>query len=89
MSGRGGRTPGPGMVAGMTHEAHDHHDVVVGRRGAGAGTLLGIIVIALLVAGVWYVAFGPGQGSVDGGDAIGPDDVNVSLEPPSVAPDAN
>jgi hypothetical protein len=62
--------------------------VVVDRGGSSLGTILGVIVIALLVVGVWYFAFGPGQGAFGGGSTK-PNDINVNIELPSVAPDAS
>jgi hypothetical protein len=74
----------------MSYEPRDDHDVVVvERRGSGMGTILGILVIAILVVGVWYFAFGPGQGTFGGGDTTQPNDINVNVELPSVAPDAS
>jgi hypothetical protein len=73
----------------MSNEPLDDHDVVVvERRGSGVGAILGVIVIALLLVGLWYFAFGPGQGSI-GGDTTQPNDINVNVELPSVAPDAS
>ena len=72
----------------MSTASHDDHDVVVVDRsggGGGAATILGVIVIALLVVGIWFFAFGPGQGTF-GGSTDQPNDINVNVELPSVAP---
>ena len=87
MSVRNGRTPTPGTVRGMSNEHHDSDVVVVDRGGGGAGLILGVIVIALLLVGIWYFAFGPGQGAFSGTDQ--PNDINVNVELPSVAPAAS
>ncbi|HYO43641.1 MAG TPA: hypothetical protein VES19_10630 [Candidatus Limnocylindrales bacterium] len=72
----------------MNHATHQDGDVVVvDRRGSGLGTVLGVIVIAILAAGIWYFAFGPGRGPL-GGDT-GNADINDNRELPSVAPEAS
>ena len=68
--------------------SHDDHDVVVVDRGGGAGTIIGVIVIALLLIGIWFFAFGPGQGTF-GGTTEQPNDINVNVELPSVAPEGS
>jgi hypothetical protein len=75
-----------GWTPTMTHD-HDH-DVVVDNRGSGVGAILGVIVIIALIVGIWYFAFGPGQGAF-GGTTDQPNDINVNVELPSVAPDAS
>lgn len=70
----------------MTHE--DHDTVVVDRGGSGMGAILGVIVVLLLVLGFWYFAFGPGQGTF-GGSTSQPNDINVNVELPSVAPEGS
>jgi len=66
--------------------AHDHdHQVVVENRGGGLGTILGVIVILALLAGIWYFAFGPGQGTF-GGSTDSPNSINVDVNLPSVDP---
>lgn len=73
----------------MSYDPHDNRDVVVvDRRGSGLGTILGVIVIALLLVGIWYFAFGPGQGTFGGGTTA-PNDINVNVELPSVAPEGS
>ena len=68
---------------------HDH-DVVVDNRGSGVGAILGVIVILALVVGVWYFAFGPGQGTFGGSTTDGGStDINVNVELPSVEPAAS
>jgi hypothetical protein len=39
------------------------HDL--GRGGGAAISILGVIAIALLLAGIWYAAFGRGRGTFD------------------------
>jgi hypothetical protein len=83
--------PRGGQGQGMSTASHDDHDVVVVDRsggGGGAATILGVIVVALLVVGIWFFAFGPGQGTF-GGSTDQPNDINVNVELPSVAPDAS
>lgn len=67
----------------MSHE-HDRETVVVREGGSGAGMILGIIAIILVVAAIWYFALGPGAGTF-GGDQTqeGP---NVNIEVPVEAP---
>ena len=72
----------------MSNEHHDRDVVVVDRQGGGAGLILGVIVIALLLVGIWYFAFGPGQGTF-GGSTDQPNDINVNVELPSVAPEGS
>jgi len=67
---------------------HDHHDVVVENRSSGMGVILGIIAIVVLVAGFWFFAFGPGQGTF-GGATEGGGDINVDVTLPSVEPAAS
>lgn len=72
----------------MSTDPRDDRDVVVvDRRGSGLGTLVGIVLIVLLLVGVWYFAFGPGQGTF-GGSQNGTD-INVNVDLPSVAPGAS
>jgi hypothetical protein len=72
----------------MSYDTDPDRDVVVvDRRGSGLGTIVGVIVIAILAIGIWYFAFGPGQGSFDGGTDN--PDINVNVELPSVAPGAS
>lgn len=71
-------------MADHTHTSHDHdHDVVVEDRGSGLGTILGIVLIVALLAGIWYFALGPGAGMFTGesGDVNVnvPEDVNVDV----------
>ena len=81
--------PRPRHGQGMSTASHDDHDVVVvDRSGGGMGTILGVIVIALLIVGVWFFAFGPGQGTF-GGSTSQPNDINVNVELPSVAPEGS
>ena len=62
----------------------DQHDtVVVDRGGSGAGIIVAVILVALLLVGAWYFFLGPGAGSTNNS---GPNDINVNVELPSVAP---
>jgi hypothetical protein len=72
----------------MSNEHNDRDVVVVDRGSGGAGTIIGVIVIALLLIGIWYFAFGPGQGTF-GGATDQPNDINVNVELPSVAPEGS
>jgi hypothetical protein len=72
----------------MSNDSNPNRDVVVVERGgSGLGAILGIIVIAILAVGIWYFAFGPGQGAIGGGTSN--PDINVNVELPSVAPAAS
>jgi hypothetical protein len=72
------------------HMTSDHdHDVVVDNRGSGIGAILGVIVIIALVVGIWYFAFGPGQGTFGGSSTQNGTDINVNVELPSVEPAAS
>lgn len=63
----------------------DHRDtVVVKDGGSSTGLLLGIIAIVIVLAAGWYFLMGPGTGST-----AAPNDVNVNVELPSIAPDAS
>ena len=55
--------------------------------GSGMGAILGVIVVLLLLVGIWFFAFGPGQGTFGGGTTQ-PNDINVNVELPSVAPES-
>jgi hypothetical protein len=83
----GGQKDGP---EGRTeqHMAHDH-EVIVENRGGGIGTILGVIVIIALLAGIWYFAFGPGQGMFGGGSTDQPNTINVNVQLPSAGSDGN
>lgn len=63
----------------------DHRDtVVVKDGGSSTGLLLGIIAIVIVLAAGWYFLMGPGANST-----TTPNDVNVNIELPSVAPEAS
>jgi hypothetical protein len=77
--------PGPGRVP---HEetlfmADDHDTVVVTERGGGTGTILGILAIILVLAGLWYFAMGPGAGGGDQTQEGGDVNIEVPVEPPA------
>jgi hypothetical protein len=63
----------------------DQHDtVVVKESGSSTGVILGIIALIIVLAAGWYFLIGPGAGTTSA-----PNDVNVNVELPSVAPDAS
>lgn len=63
----------------------DHRDtVVVKDGGSSTGTVLAILAVIIVLAGAWYFLMGPGAGST-----TAPNDVNVNVELPSIAPDAS
>lgn len=63
----------------------DHRDtVVVKDGGSSAGLFLGIVAVIIVLAAGWYFLMGPGAGTTDT-----PNDVNVNVELPSIAPDAS
>ena len=62
-------------------------DTVVVKEGGGGTTLLAmVIVLIVVVAAVWFFLAGPGA-STKSGD--GSNDINVTLDLPSVAPAAS
>lgn len=63
----------------------DHRDtVVVKDGGSSTGVILGILAIVIVLVAGWYFLMGPGAGSTDS-----PNDINVNIELPSVAPAAS
>ena len=63
----------------------DHRDtVVVKDGGSSAGLFLGIVAVIIVLAAGWYFLMGAGAGTTDT-----PNDVNVNVELPSIAPDAS
>jgi hypothetical protein len=59
----------------------DRDTVVVKDGGSSSGVILGIIAIIIVLALGWYFLMGPGAGT-----SSQPNDVNVNVELPSVAP---
>lgn len=60
----------------------DHRDtLVVKEGGSAAGAILGVIALVIVLAAAWYLLLGPGAGSSDQ-----PNDTNINVELPSVAP---
>lgn len=73
----------------MSNDTTPNRDVVVVERGgSGLGVIIGVILIAALVAGIWYFGFGPGQGAFGGTTDQG-NDINVNVELPSAAPEGS
>jgi hypothetical protein len=62
----------------------DRDTVVVKDGGSSTGAILGIIAIIIVLALGWYFLMGPGAGSTSQ-----PNDVNVNVELPSVAPQSS
>lgn len=60
----------------------DRDTVVVKDGGSNTGVILGIIAIIIVLALGWYFLMGPGAGS----GTTQPNDVNVNVQLPSVAP---
>jgi hypothetical protein len=60
----------------------DQHDtVVVKDGGSNAGVLIALVALVIVLAGAWYFVMGPGAGT-----STAPNDINVNVELPSVAP---
>jgi hypothetical protein len=73
------------MIERSPDNMSDHRDtVVVKEGGSGAGVLLGIIAIVLVLLGAWYFLMGPGAGMTDTQG-----DTNINIELPSIAPEAS
>ena len=62
----------------------DRDTVVVKDGGSSIGTILGIIAIILVLAGLWYFLLGPGANSKSGSN-----DINIDVNLPSLAPAAS
>ena len=73
----------------MSNDTNPNRDVVVVERGGSSlGAIIGVILIAVLVAGIWYFGFGPGQGAFGGATEQG-NDINVNVELPAEAPEGS
>ena len=60
----------------------DQHDtIVVKDGGSSAGVMIALVALLIVLAGAWYFLMGPGAGST-----TAPNDINVNVELPSVAP---
>ena len=63
----------------------EHRDtVVVKDGGSSAGLLIGVLALVIVLVGAWYFLMGPGAGTT-----TAPNDINVNIELPSVAPAAS
>ncbi len=62
----------------------DHDTVVVKDGGSSTGAIMIAIALIVVLAAGWYFLLGPGADSTST-----PNDVNVNVELPSVAPDAS
>jgi hypothetical protein len=60
----------------------DPNTVVVKDGGSNTGVILGIIAIIIVLALGWYFLMGPGAGA----GTTPPNEVNINVELPSVAP---
>lgn len=59
---------------------HDHVDreVIVTDSGSGMGAILGVIVVLLLLAAIWWFTLGPGATGT-GTDAGGDTDIDINV----------
>ena len=62
---------------------YDRDTVVVRDEGSGAGMILGIIAVIIVLAGLWYFAMGPGAG---GGGTTQENNPDVNIEVPVEEP---
>ena len=58
----------------------DRDTVVVKDGGSSIGTILGVIAIILVLAGLWYFLIGPGAGSRGSNS----NDTNINVNLPSI-----
>jgi hypothetical protein len=72
----------PGQGKGSTLMP-DRDTVVVKDGGSSIGTILGIIAVILVLAGLWYFLLGPGANSKSGSN------INIDVNLPSLAPAAS
>ena len=63
----------------MADDNNDHDTVVVKDSGSGAGMILGILAVIIVLAGLWYFALGPGSG---GGTTTQENNPDVNIEVP-------
>ena len=63
--------------------ADDHDTVVVKDSGSGAGMILGILAVIIVLAGLWYFAMGPGS---SGGTTTNENNPDVNIEVPVEEP---
>jgi len=67
--------------------ADDHDTVVVKDSGSGAGMILGILAVIIVLAGLWYFALGPG--SSGGGSTTQENNPDVNIEVPEAPVEPN
>jgi hypothetical protein len=60
---------------------YDRDTVVVRDSGSGAGMILGILAVIIVLAGLWYFAMGPG--STGGGSTTQENNPDVNIEVPA------
>ena len=61
---------------------HDHDEVVVERDGSAMGVILGIIILLVIVALIWWFSIGPGTSP----NQTAPAASQPAVTQPSVAP---
>jgi hypothetical protein len=68
----------------MTHE--DRDTVVVTDSGSSTGLILGVLVVVIVLAGLWYFAMGPGAGGGTTQENNPDVNIEVPVEPPVEPP---
>jgi hypothetical protein len=82
-----GRPPAVDRKEAQTMTDDDRDTVVVRDSGSGAGMILGIIAVIIVLAGLWYFAMGPGAGGGTTTQENNPDvNIEVPVEPVEPAP---
>ena len=64
---------------------YDRDTVVVRDSGSGAGMILGILAVIIVLAGLWYFAMGPGSNNGGTTQENNPD-VNIEVPAPPEQP---